>query len=169
MSRPRLQRPVSVPRTRQVNDILLADAHFWNYQAREVLLYSLIDEAARFHVTQILPSRVFLKWAEARRFLLVDPHRSLLTRQFIEQLGAHCTTVLVGTAEASWTRGLVERHGAFARSTVEKMVRGGAPDHMSAQSLFGKATSSTEMQPACRHCCRHGSETSQCRSLCLSS
>ena len=29
MSRPRLRRPVSVPRTRQFNDTLLADVHFW--------------------------------------------------------------------------------------------------------------------------------------------
>ena len=36
MSRPRLRRPVSVPRTRQFNDTLLADVHFWNYQGREV-------------------------------------------------------------------------------------------------------------------------------------
>ena len=48
MSRPRLQRPVSVPRTRQFNDTLLADVHVWNYQGREVLMCSLIDEAARF-------------------------------------------------------------------------------------------------------------------------
>ena len=52
MSRPRLRRPVSVPRTRQFNDTLLADVHFWNHQDREVLVYSLIDEATRFHVTQ---------------------------------------------------------------------------------------------------------------------
>ena len=42
MSRPRPRRPVSVPRTRQ---------------SREVLVYSMIDEATRFHVTQILPSQ----------------------------------------------------------------------------------------------------------------
>ena len=48
-------------------------------------------------------------------------------RQFIEQLGAQGTTVLVGAAEASWTRALVERHGAYVRSMVE--------------SLFDKATS----------------------------
>ena len=53
-------------------------------------------------------------------FLLVDPHRSP------EQLGAQGTTVLVGAAEASWTRGLVERHGAYVRSMVEKMVHDGA-------------------------------------------
>ena len=54
---PRLRRPVSVPRTRQFNNTLLADVHFWNYQGREVLVYSLIDEATRFHVTQIVPSQ----------------------------------------------------------------------------------------------------------------
>ena len=57
MARPRLRRPVSVPRTRQFNDTLLADVHFRNYQGREVLVYSLIDEATRFHVTQIVPSQ----------------------------------------------------------------------------------------------------------------
>ena len=39
-----------------VNDTLLADVHFWNYQGCEILVYSMIDEATRFHVTQILPS-----------------------------------------------------------------------------------------------------------------
>ena len=48
MSRIRLQRPVSFARTRQFNDTLLADVHFRNYQGREVLVYSLIDEATRF-------------------------------------------------------------------------------------------------------------------------
>ena len=83
VSRPRLRRPVSVPRTRQFNDTLLADVHFWNYQGREVLVYSMTDEATRFHVTQILPSQsardlyeaimtAWVKWAGAPRFLLVD-------------------------------------------------------------------------------------------------
>ena len=107
----------------------------------------MIDEATRFHVTQILPSQsarglheaimtAWVKWAGAPRFLLVDPHRSHLARQFIEQLGAQGTTFLVGAAQASLTRGLVERHGAYVRSMVEKMVHDGAPDDMSAQSLF---------------------------------
>ena len=64
----------------------------------------------------------WVKWAGAPRFLLFDPHRSHLARQFIEQLGAEGTTVLVGATEASWTRGLVERHAAYVRSMVEKMV-----------------------------------------------
>ena len=161
MSRPRLRRPVSVPRTRQFNDTLLADVHFWNYQGREVLVYSLIDEATRFHVTQIVPSQsapdlyeaimnAWVKWAGAPRFLLVDPRRSHLARQFIEHLGALGTTVLVGAAEASWTRGLVERHGAYVRSMVEKMVHDGVPDDMSAQSLFDKATSAKNMMSRIR-------------------
>ena len=93
MSPPRLQRPVSVPRNRQVNDILLADAHFWNYQGREVLVHSLIDEAARFprHSNSAFTS-AWVKWAGAQRFLLVDPHRPHLAWQFIEQLGARCTS-----------------------------------------------------------------------------
>ena len=112
MSQPRLRRPVSVPRTRLFNDTLLADVHFWNYQGREVLVYSMIDEATRFHVTQILLSpsaralyeaimTAWVKWAGAPRFLLVDPHRSHQARQFIEQLEAQGTTVLVGAAEAN--------------------------------------------------------------------
>ena len=44
----------------------------------------------------------WVKWAGAPRFLLVDPHRSHLAHQFIEQLGAQGTTVLVGAEEASW-------------------------------------------------------------------
>ena len=70
------------------------------------MVYSLIDEATRFHVTQIVPSQsardlyeaimnAWVKWAGVSRFLLVDPHRSHLARQFIEQLGAQGTTVLV--------------------------------------------------------------------------
>ena len=73
-----------------------------------------------------------------------------LARQFIEQLGAQGTTVLVGAAEASWTRGLVERHGAYVRSMVEKMVHDGVPDDMSAQSLFDKATSAKNMMSRIR-------------------
>ena len=75
----RLRRSVSVPRTRQFNDTLLADVHFWNFRGREVLVYSMIDEATRLHVTQILPSqsardlceaimRGWVKWARAPRF-----------------------------------------------------------------------------------------------------
>ena len=54
MSWPRLRRPVSVSRTRQFNDTLLAGVHFWNFRGREVLVYSMIDEVTCFHVTQIL-------------------------------------------------------------------------------------------------------------------
>ena len=92
----------------------------------------------------------WVKWAGAPRFLLVDPHRSHLARQFIEQLGAQSTTVLVGAAEASRTRGLVERHGAYVRSMVEKMVHDGVPDDMSAQSLFDKATSAKNVMSRIR-------------------
>ena len=48
MSRPRLRRLVSVPRTRQFNETLFADVHFWNHRGREVVVYSMIDEATRF-------------------------------------------------------------------------------------------------------------------------
>ena len=163
MSQLRLRRPVSVPRTRQYNDTLLADVHFWNCQGREVLVYSMIDYATRFHVTQILSTQsardlyeaimtAWVKWAGAPRFLLVDPHRSHLARQFIELLGAQGTTVLVGAPEVSWTRGLVERHGACVRSMVEKLVHDGVPDDMSAQSLFDKATSAKNIKQNSRTC-----------------
>ena len=75
-----------------------------------------------------------------------------MARQFIEQLGALGTTVLVGAAEASWTRGLVESHGADVRSMVEKMVRDGVPDDMSVQSLFDKASSAKNMMSRIRGC-----------------
>ena len=197
----RMPRPVSVPRTRQFNDTLPAYVHFWNFRGREVLVHSMIDEATRFHVTHILPSQsardlceaimtAWVKWAGALRFLLVDPHRLHLARQFIEQLGAQGTTVLVGAAEASWTRGLVGRHGAYVRSMVEKMVHDRVPHDMSAQSLFDKATSAKNMMsrirgysrhngclprnchrcsPPCFHRCGHRSEASQSCSLCFSS
>ena len=129
-------RPLSVPRTRQFNDTLLANVRFCNYQGREVLVYSLIDEATRFHVTQVVPSQsardlyeaIMNAWARAPRFLLIDPHRSHLARQFMEQLGAQGTTVLVGAC-----RGFVD--GAYVRSMVEKMVHDGVPEDMSVQSL----------------------------------
>ena len=79
MSRLRLRRPVSVPRTRQFSDTLQADVHFWNFRGREVLVYSMIDEATRFHVTQILPSQsardlyeaimaAWVKWGRSTTF-----------------------------------------------------------------------------------------------------
>ena len=69
----------------------------------------------------------WVKWAGTTPFLLCDPHRSHMAQQFIEQLGAQGTTSLMGAAEASWTRGLVARHGAYVRSTVEKMFHDGVP------------------------------------------
>ena len=92
----------------------------------------------------------WVKWARAPRFLLVDTHRSHLARQFIEQLGAKSTTVLVGAAEASWTRGLVKHHEPFVRPMVEKVVHDGVPDDISAQSLFDKATSTKNMMSRIR-------------------
>ena len=73
-----------------------------------------------------------------------------MARQFIEQLGAQGTTVLVGAAEASWTRGLVERHGAYVRATVEDTVHDGVPHDISVQSLFDKATSAKNMMSRIR-------------------
>ena len=83
-------------------------------------------------------------------FSVGGPSQITLARQYIEQLGAQGTTVLVGAAEASWTRGLVERHEAYVRSMVEKMVHDGVPYDMSAQSLFDKATSAKNMMSRIR-------------------
>ena len=49
-----------------------------------------------------------MKWAGAPRFLLVDPHRSHLARQFIEQLGAQGATVLVVLSRKIFTKCLQE-------------------------------------------------------------
>ena len=74
MSVPRLRRPVSVPRIRQFSDTLLADVHFGHYQGREVLVYSLIDEATRSHVTQSARDlyeaimSAWVKWARSSTF-----------------------------------------------------------------------------------------------------
>ena len=100
-------------------------------KAGEVLVYSLIDEATRFHVTQIVPSQsardlyeaimnAWVKWAGAPRFLLVDPHRSHLARQFIEQLWSTGDYRSCGSCRGFVDRGLVERHGAYVRSMVEE-------------------------------------------------
>ena len=56
----------------------------------------------------------------------------------------------MGAAEASWTRGLVERHGAYVRSMVERMVHDGVPHDMSVQSLFDKATSAKNIMSRIR-------------------
>ena len=58
--------------------------------------------------------------------------------------------ILVGAAEASRTPGLVERHGTYVRSMVEKMVHDGVPDDTSAQSLFDRATSAKNMMSGIR-------------------
>ena len=44
--------------------------------------------------------------------------------------------MLLGAADASWTRGLVERRGSYVRATAEKMVQDGVPDDISAESFF---------------------------------
>ena len=48
-------------------------------------------------------------------------------------------------AGASWTRGVVERDGAYARSMVEKVLHEGVPDDISVQSPFDKATYAKNM------------------------
>ena len=50
----------------------------------------------------------------------------------------------MGGAEASWNHDFLERHGAYVRSMVEKMVHDGVPDDMNAQSLFDQSDISQE-------------------------
>ena len=103
-----------MPRTRQFNDTLLADVHFWNHNGQRVLIYSMIDEATRFHVAEVVEDqtayslyqaimRAWVKWAGPPRFLIVDPHRSQVAAHFVEKLAFQGTSVLAGAAEASWT------------------------------------------------------------------
>ena len=53
-------------------------------------------------------------------------------------------------AEALWTRGVVERNGAYVRSMVEKVLHEGVPDDISVQSPFDKATSAKNMMSRIR-------------------
>ena len=140
-----------VPRRRQFNDTWLADVHCWSFRNVEILIYSMIDEATCFHVTHVLRDQtphslfegIMQAWitsAGAPRLLSVDPHLSFLARSFLEQLCAQGTIVLVGAAEAAWTRGLVERHASCVGALAEKTVQDGAPDDMCAQSVLDKAT-----------------------------
>ena len=78
--------------------------------------------------------------AGAPRLLSVDHHLSFIARSFLEQLGAQGTILLLGAAEAAWTRGLVERHASCVGALEEKTVQDGAPDDMRAQSVLDKAT-----------------------------
>ena len=148
MSRSRLRRPVSVPRTRQFNDTLLSDVHFWNFQGRDVLVNPLIDEATRFHVTQILNS-------QSTRDLCGN-HDCLggMGKSTTFSVGSNRTWLV--SSLSNWERKvrlfswelqkrLVTRHGTYIRSMMEKMVYDGVPDDMSAQTLFDRATSAKNM------------------------
>lgn len=59
---PRPRRPVAIPRTRQFNDTLLGDVHFWEHRRATVLVYSLIDEATRFHLAHLVPNNTRGSW-----------------------------------------------------------------------------------------------------------
>ena len=83
-------------------------------------------------------------------FLLVDPQRSHLARQFIEQLGPQGTTVLVGAAEVSWTVVLWNVMKRMCASWLTKLFHDGVPDDMSVQSLFDKTTSAKNMMSRIR-------------------
>ena len=149
----RLRRPASVPRTRQFNDTLLVDVHFWDFRGERVLVYSMIDEATRFHVAEVVIRqgamdlfeaimRGWIRWAGSPKFVLVDPHRAQISRVFVDHMGMQGTTVLAGAAEAHWTRGLVERHGDYLREMVAKMELDGLPADISVQCVIDRAVCS---------------------------
>ena len=92
----------------------------------------------------------WVKWAGAPRFRLVNFTDHTWLGSSLNTWERKATTVLVGAAGASWTRGLVERDGEYVRSMVEKMVHDGVFDDMSAQSLFDKATSAKNMMTRIR-------------------
>lgn len=61
-----------------------------------------------------------VKTAGVPKFLIVGPQRYQLMRYFVDMLEAQGTAVVFGTAEASWARGLVERH----RGHMVRWIRG---------------------------------------------
>ena len=65
-------------------------------------------------------------------------------------MGQQGTTVLAGAAEASWTRGLVERHGAYLRDMVEKMRADGVPEDTPLPALIDKAAAAKNMMSRLR-------------------
>ena len=159
--RPRMRRPTSVPRTRQFNDTLLVGVNYWDCNGEQVLMYHMIDEATRFHVAHVLANQSapalyeaimasWIKWAGPPRFILVDPHRSQNAKYVVEKLGQEGTTVLAGAAEASWTRGLVERHGAYLRSMIEKMRADGLPEDVPIRAVVDKAAAAKNMMSRIR-------------------
>eukprot|EP00969_Alexandrium_andersonii_P315020 13917071-Alexandrium_andersonii.AAC.1 len=117
------------------------------------LVYSMVDEATRFHVAEIVQNqrgqtlyeainRAWIRWAGAPKFIIVDPHKAQVSRTFVSCLGAHGTTVLCGAAEASWTRGLVEKHGDYLRHMANRMADEGLPSSLPAQAVLTAAASS---------------------------
>ena len=111
------------------------------------MVYSMIDEATRFHTAEVVARqtamdlfeaimRGWIRWAGPPKFVLVDPHRAQISRVFVDNLGMQGTTVLAGAAEAHWTRGLVERHGDYLREMVAKMELDGIPADISVQCVI---------------------------------
>lgn len=133
---PRLRRPASVPRTTTFNDIVYVDVNYLTIEQEQHLLYHIIDDATRFHQVDIIPNQLaetlissimntWIRWAGPPRTIYCDPHPSQTSELFSERLGAEGVTVICGPAEAHWTRGVVERHGAYLRSMLVKMLADG--------------------------------------------
>ena len=136
MTGPRTRRPAAVPRTRTFNEIILVDTNFITIGDTQYMLYHMVDDATRFHVCDVVSQQTgkalfqsimnsWIRWAGAPRFLIADPLPSQAGREFNDLLGAQGTTVLIGAAEASWTRGVVERHGDYLRRMVSKLLTDG--------------------------------------------
>ena len=89
------------------------------------------------------------EWSGAPRFLIVYRHRSHVVRDVVAQLGAQGTTLLVDPVEASWTRGLVEGHGSYARAMAERMVQNGVPHDVSAHSSLDKTRPRIKENQSC--------------------
>lgn len=136
MTMSRTRRPAAVPRTKGFNDMVLCDTNFFTLGDRQYMLFHVIDDATRFHVCDIIEHQTgealfasimssWIRWAGPPRFLVGDPLPGQVSQVFSERLGAQGTTVMIGAAEASWTRGVVERHGDYLRRMISKVLEDG--------------------------------------------
>ena len=136
MTGPRTRCPAAIPGTRTFNEIVLVDTNFITLGDTQYMLYHIVDDATRFHVCDVIDQRTsqalfqsimtsWIRWAGAPRFLIADPLPGQTARDFSEFLGAQGTTVMIGVAEASWKRGVVERHGDYLRRMVSKVLTDG--------------------------------------------
>ena len=125
------------------------------------MVYSMIDEATRFHTAEVVVRqgamdlfeaimRGWIRWAGPPKFVLVDPHRAQISRVFVDSLGRQGATVLAGAAEAHWIRGFVERHGDYLREMVAKMELDGIPPDISVQCVIDRAAAAKNMMSRIR-------------------